>query len=114
MMGRSVMPDMLLRKKLRRISAVVLTLCVSVAFVVLAAVGIIGFNRSLQHQQLAAVQQSVQNAVIHCYSLEGSYPPNLEYLHKSYGLILDKTHYIYDYSIFASNIPPEVHILRKS
>jgi hypothetical protein len=106
--------DMLIKKNLRRITAGVLTLCVSAAFVVLAAVGIIGFNRSLQRQQLVAVQQSVQNAVTHCYSLEGSYPPDIEYLHKNYGLILDNKHYIYDYSIFASNIPPDVHILRKN
>ena len=105
---------MLLKRKLRRAFAVFLTFCLSAAFVALAAVGIIRFNRSLQRQQLAAVQQSVQNAVNECYSLEGGYPPDLAYLHKNYGLVLDTRHYIYDYSVFASNIPPEIHILRKS
>jgi hypothetical protein len=105
---------MLLKKKFRRICVTVLTFALGLAFVALAAAGIIGFDRSLRQQQLAAVQQSVQSALVHCYSLEGSYPPSLDYLAKNYGLIIDNKHYIYDYSAFASNIPPEVHILRKN
>jgi hypothetical protein len=104
---------MAVKKKLKRALAGLLTAAVSIAFLAIVATGVIGFNRSLQQQQLVAVEQSVQTAVIHCYSLEGSYPPSLDYLAKNYGLILDKKHYIYDYSVFASNVPPEIHILRK-
>lgn len=103
-----------IRKKMRRYCVLILTFVVSIAFLLLIAFGFIGFNKSLQQQQLTQVRQSVQAAIIHCYSLEGSYPPNLEYLSKNYGLIIDNKHYIYDYSIFASNIPPEVHIYKRN
>lgn len=102
------------KKKMRRFLIKLLAAAVSIAFVALAAAGIIGFNKNLRKQQLASVRQAVSNAVVECYSLEGSYPPNLDYLHSNYGLVLDKSHYIYDYSIFASNIPPEIHIFRKN
>ncbi len=101
------------KSRRRRLITAALTLVISAAFVLIAAFGIICFDQNLRRQQLSAVQQSVQNAVIHCYALEGSYPPNLDYLAKNYGLVIDKKHYIYDYSIFASNIPPEIHIFRK-
>ncbi|MDR3551740.1 MAG: hypothetical protein P4L75_01320 [Clostridia bacterium] len=101
-------------KKFRRILAVALTAAFSIAIILLAAAGVAGFDRNLRAEQLTAVQKSVQSAMIHCYSLEGSYPPNLAYLAKNYGLVLDTKHYIYDYSVFATNIPPEVHVFRKN
>ena len=82
--------------------------------IVLVFTSIIRFNQSLEEQRLSSVQTSVKQAVIHCYALEGSYPPNLEYLQQNYGLILDKSRYVYDYRVFASNIAPEVFIFRKS
>ena len=90
------------------------TAVLGIALVVFVALQVIRFDRGLRRQQLAAVRQSVQNAVIHCYSLEGSYPPSLDYLAQNYGLILDSHHYIYDYRVAASNLPPEIHIFRKS
>lgn len=101
------------KNRRRRVISGLLTLLVSVAFLTLAGAGVVGFNRSLHRRQLALVQRSVQNAVIHCYSLEGGYPPSLQYLHDNYGMVLDTSHYIYDYSLFASNVPPEIHILPK-
>lgn len=100
-------------RKLRRRAASAAAAAASVAFLLLAGFAMEGFGQSLRAQQLSSVQLAVQRAVIHCYALEGSYPPSLDYLAKNYGLVLDRKHYIYDYSVFASNVPPEVHVLRK-
>lgn len=80
---------------------------------VLIAIGIIHSGGSLRRRQTESVKQSVISAAIHCYSLEGAYPPNVGYLAKNYGLVIDNLHYIYDYRIFASNVPPDIQIFRK-
>lgn len=85
-----------------------------VLLLVLVFTGIVRFNQSVETERLASVKSSVEQAVIHCYALEGSYPPNLEYLQQNYGLILDKNRYVYDYRVFASNIAPEIFIFRKA
>ncbi|PKM57836.1 MAG: hypothetical protein CVU98_03950 [Firmicutes bacterium HGW-Firmicutes-3] len=61
----------------------------------------------------AALEETVMKYVIQCYASEGSYPPDLDYLSKHYGLILNHENYIYDYEIFASNIMPSITILEK-
>lgn len=58
-----------------------------------------------------SIKQAILRTSAHCYALEGSYPPNLEYLEENYGLILDHKKYSYVYDIFASNIRPEVEVL---
>ena len=104
---------MTFQKKHGRLAARGIPAVLAAALVVFVAVQLVRFDSGLRRQQLAAVQQSVHNAVIHCYSLEGSYPPSLDYLAHNYGLILDSRHYIYDYRVFASNVPPEIHVFRK-
>lgn len=102
------------KRRMRGLAAGIFTAALSVMLIIFAAVGLIGTGKSMRHQQLKSVTQAVNGAVDECYALEGSYPPSLEYLHENYGLVLDTQHYIYDYSVFATNIPPEIHVLAKS
>lgn len=53
------------------------------------------------------LEEAVRRAAVACYSTEGSYPPDLEYLEERYGLKPDPR-YIVHYSIFAENIPPDI------
>lgn len=62
-------------------------------------------------QYTDAIKQAILRTSAHCYALEGSYPPSLEYMEQNYGLILDHRKYSYVYEIFASNIRPEVEVL---
>lgn len=102
------------KRRMRDVAMGILTAALSVALIIFAAVGLINSGKSMRSRQLKTVTQAVDVAVNECYALEGSYPPSLEYLHENYGLVLDTQHYIYDYSVFASNIPPEIHVLAKS
>ncbi len=54
--------------------------------------------------------EAIEKSVMQCYALEGSYPPNLEYLEQNYGLILDRDKYVYQYDIIAGNIHPIIGI----
>lgn len=100
-------------KKMRRPLPALGKAAFTIALVALAFVGLMRFSDNIAAQQTDSIRQSVQNAVMHCYALEGSYPPSLDYLHDNYGLILDKQHYVYEYQTFASNLPPDIFIFKK-
>ena len=57
-------------------------------------------------------EKSIQRSVINCYASEGNYPPNFEYLKDHYGINVDENKYIVHYEIFASNIMPEITVLK--
>jgi competence protein ComGC len=88
-----------------------------VCLLVIAIVALIAFSTmadygsSYQDKRLSEVRDSVLSSIAQCYALEGCYPPDLEYLEDNYGLIMDRSHYIYHYEMFASNIFPDVKVL---
>lgn len=63
-------------------------------------------------RQEESLSSAISRDVVQCYSLEGIYPPSLEYLEEHYGLVYDKKHFFVDYRPIASNIYPDVTILR--
>ncbi len=72
-----------------------------------------GFWQEKEQDQPLRIKEAIEKASIQCYALEGSYPPNLEYLEEHYGLVLDEEKYFYFYEIFASNIMPDVEVYEK-
>ena len=46
-----------------------------------------------------------------CYSSEGIYPPNLDYLKERYGVQVDETRYTVMYDVFADNLMPDITVL---
>jgi hypothetical protein len=59
------------------------------------------------------VEESIQKAAISCYALEGRYPQSFEYLTKNYGISIDTDKYAVFYSVFASNIMPDITVVEK-
>lgn len=68
-------------------------------------------STELQRQQL---EDSIRRACISCYSLEGIYPPTLQYLVDNYGLQINDKHYAVFYDIFAENIMPDITVVIKN
>ncbi|MFO7637159.1 MAG: hypothetical protein R6W96_07605 [Clostridia bacterium] len=95
--------------KLRTVSQILsLVLIAVVAIVFLSSA--MGFKDDSREMYAQVIEETVQKYLIQCYASEGSYPPDLEYLAKNYGLILDHDNYIYHYQPFASNILPDVRV----
>ncbi len=63
--------------------------------------------------ETALVQDAVRSAALTCYAVEGAYPTNLEYLKEHYGLAYSEERYIVAYRTFASNVMPEIQVLKK-
>ena len=96
--------------------SVLVCLAVIAAVMLLVFVTIQDYGSSYEDTKLTQVRETVLSSVSQCYALEGAYPPDLAYLENNYGLILDRSRYIYYYETIASNIFPEVKVfpLRKS
>lgn len=71
------------------------------------------FREKRCEEQPEIIKEAIERACVQCYALEGSYPPNLEYLSKNYGLILNNEKYFYYYEIFASNVMPYVEVYER-
>lgn len=65
-------------------------------------------STEIQRRQL---EDSIRRACISCYSLEGIYPPTLQYLEEHYGLQINDKHYALFYEIFAENIMPDITVV---
>ena len=64
-------------------------------------------------RQEQALRNAMERDVMHCYALEGFYPPSLEYIEDHYGLSYDTSVYIIDYQPIGNNIYPNYTIIRK-
>ncbi len=60
------------------------------------------------------LSDAIMRSAVQCYAIEGFYPPDVKYLEENYGLLVDHDKYFVSYSVFASNIIPEVEVFKKN
>lgn len=66
-----------------------------------------------EEEKFEMLSDAIKRTAVQCYAIEGFYPPSIEYLEDNYGLVVDHDKYVISYSIFASNIMPEVEVYLK-
>lgn len=62
-------------------------------------------------RQLDSLNGALNRDIIHCYAVEGYYPPSLDYLKEHYGLTYDEELFIVDYHPVAANMKPTYTVL---
>lgn len=72
-----------------------------------------GFLDNGAEQSNTAIEKAIQKSALECYALEGSFPPNIEYLAKNYGLIVNNDAYFYHYQPNGSNIMPDIKVMKR-
>ncbi|MDO4546788.1 MAG: hypothetical protein Q4D04_01680 [Clostridia bacterium] len=91
-------------------------LIISVAVFCVVISGAIGLINSLSRksaeEQTQMVLNAVKRAAVTCFAIEGRYPQRAEYLEEYYGLMYDRNMYLVNYSAFASNIIPDIRVVR--
>lgn len=88
---------------------------------ILLLIGIIGMfifafqsTQDYSHQQdLNRIQEAITQLSLKCYSTEGHYPPNIDYLKKNYGLLLNEDLYQVTYHIEGDNLQPLIRVYAK-
>ena len=64
-----------------------------------------------QNEGRAQLEDAIRRAAVACYAAEGIYPPDLAYLEEHYGIQVDEARYTVDYTVFASNLMPDITVL---
>jgi hypothetical protein len=67
-------------------------------------------DESQQQESIKIDKEAIVRATVQCYSLEGRYPPSLEYLEQNYGLTLDRDKYVYNYETIGENMMPRIDL----
>lgn len=68
---------------------------------------------SNSNQEYQIVQNALERSITQCYALEGTYPPNIEYLQNNYGFTYNTSHFYIDYQYIGGNLRPDVTIIAK-
>ncbi len=87
----------------------VLLLC-AIALIVALWVGFGFITNQAKEQGAQTLRDSIIDASMQCFAIEGYYPPSLEYLQENYGLSVNEDDYLVVYVAFASNVPPTVDV----
>lgn len=101
------------RKKKLHIKPAFITVFVFTAFIVIFVFSVISVGNQNVDRQEQALTKALERDIMHCYALEGYYPPSLSYIEEHYGLIYDKDKYIVDYRPVGNNIYPNIAIIKK-
>lgn len=62
-------------------------------------------------KQYDSLETALMHDIVHCYAVEGTYPPSLDYIIEHYGLIYDQSLFYVDYQPIGSNIYPDYEII---
>lgn len=92
---------------------IIISLIVIVFLLTYMYQGVDSAQKARDQENFKVLSDAIIRSAVQCYAIEGFYPPNIEYLEKNYGLIVDHSKYFISYSVFASNIMPEVRIFTK-
>ena len=68
-------------------------------------------EESSRAEGMRILDESIRRAIVVNYAIEGSYPESIAYLEENYGIHIDWSKYVVHYSIFASNIMPDMSVI---
>lgn len=68
-------------------------------------------SQTTTDRQKDSLSRALNRDIVHCYAVEGFYPPSLSYIEEHYGLTYDHTHFFVDYQPIGYNIRPDVTII---
>lgn len=91
----------------------IIALCLFVAMLLAAWFSVNSILKTEEKEETALVYDAVRAAAVTCYAVEGAYPGSVEYLSSHYGLSYDEDRFVVFYNAFASNIMPEIRVVRK-
>lgn len=87
-----------------------LLLAVALCILIAASASLASTNRERETEILS---NALDRSITQCYALEGSYPPDLDYLKEHYGLTYNSDRYFIDYRYIGSNLRPNTIIIER-
>ena len=109
-MNRFTKPDF----KKRIFSSFNVSVVIFVTTIVLFIYGIAAVSNSSLVNDEEILIKAINRDIVHCYCVEGMYPPDVNYIKDHYGLTYDDDKLIVDYEYIGANIMPKVTIIPKA
>ncbi len=85
-----------------------------VAVLVFFSTALSSIDSGREAESRQQLEQALRRGCVACYAAEGIYPPNVDYLKEHYGVQVDETRYIVDYTVFADNLMPDIAVLEQT
>lgn len=86
----------------------------AVAILLCFATALDSLDSGREDESLHQLEEALRRGCVACYAAEGIYPPTLEYLTEHYGIQVDTDRYMVGYTPIASNLMPDITVLRLS
>lgn len=74
--------------------------------------GVSNLASGSSENELQQLEDSLRRAAVSCYATNGVYPEDLDYIVEHYGVQIDENKFFVDYTIFGSNIFPDITVIR--
>ena len=87
-----------------------------ILLIVIIMVSIYAFNSTSTYssnEDLKRVSDTINQLSLKCYSIEGKYPKDIEYLKENYGLLLNDEDYQVIYYYEGANLQPRIEVFKK-
>lgn len=91
-----------------------ISIIIIIVLIVYMYIAVDNAQRKSDEESYNILSDAIIRSAVQCYAIEGFYPPDIEYLENNYGLLVDHNKYFVSYSVFASNIIPEVQVFLKN
>lgn len=88
-------------------------ICLFLLIIFLFLSGVSSLSKGTTARQKEALENAITQSISYCYSVEGVYPENLEYLKENYGLTYNEDLFYVDYRTTGANLMPDVTIIEK-
>jgi competence protein ComGC len=102
-----------MRKLINSLDSQTLVTVIILVIIILVSFQSIDSISSQTQDRSSAIESVIFKAAVQCYALEGSYPPNLEYLSDNYGIIIDEDQYFYFYESKGANLSPKIEVIKR-
>ncbi|MBQ6814911.1 MAG: hypothetical protein IJP13_05180 [Lachnospiraceae bacterium] len=99
---------MRLFKKKKLISSSVFGVLLFVVCFMFFVIVISNVSDEVDDNEINVLKTSIDNAIIACYAIEGTYPEDLQYIEDNYGVIIDHDKFIVIYELLGPNVKPNV------
>lgn len=98
--------------KLKTASAAIILLCISLVIIFAVDAVESSWDSGVSLRE-SSVEDSIKEAAVYCYSIEGRYPESIDYLAQYYGILIDNDMYNYYYRYIGANLMPEIKVSAK-
>lgn len=91
-----------------------LTIAMFAVIIAVFFLGVSFLTNSSVRDEKGILEKAINRDIVHCYAVEGFYPPSISYIEEHFGLTYDHEKYLVDYETIGNNIMPNIMIIERN